>query len=433
VRQRNDRPGVFSFTMLAFMTAGPWSVSACPGDCSGDLRVSVDEVVACVGVALGRADAGCGCDSDGDGSVAIEELVTIVRVGLQDVVVTASGTCMRPGSGPGGLQPCDPGTDVTLSRCRDRAACLSSENGRTRLDDGSVRQDGSFSLATCDAVGATLVFEAQVGPASASPYRVLSFGPLQAGAGGGTRGSVPLDAVEISPRSEAGVRVIEASGLESLSDDGVAEILATVEEQTAGIDFSNLEVDEAADAATSSALEDEKVQSAVESNRITATPTPTATPTGTSTFTPTRMPAQVNVTAEGAVVASSVFPGNDFPASLAVDGSRLTSWFSNGAGDGPTETFRWTGQRDDVIASVAILSNAQHPQFPGFGFGSVQIEVRDASDGVVFGETRTLPGATDPDVTVSPNVVGRSVLLTFTGHDDPTCGGFSELVITALR
>jgi hypothetical protein len=63
----------------------------------------------------------------------------------------------------------------------------------------------------------------------------------------------------------------------------------------------------------------------------------------------------------------------------------------------------------------------------------VRIEVLDAQERVVFSRTVPLPGQTDPDITVSPNVVGRTVLLTFNGHDDPACGGFSELIVVARR
>jgi hypothetical protein len=413
----------------------PAAGSACTGDCSGDLRVTVDELVTCANLGLGRsAPAPCPrCDPDQDGAVSIEELVAAVSAALQDLVVTAAGTCVRPGSGPGGLQPCDAGTSVSLSRCRDRSNCLAGEGARVMLDGGMVGEDGSFSLATCEAVGATLVFEADVDPPSGTTYRVLAFGPVGSGSssGAGAQGTVPLGEVTIGPRSEAGVRVIEDNGLEVFTNEGVMEILATVEEQTAGIDFSNFDARAAAEVATNVALDDTEVQRAIERNRITPTPTSTGTPTSTPTATP--IPTEVNVTSEGTVTASSVFGGDEFPTELAVDGDRRTSWFSDGEAGGPTETFSWTGARDDVLASIAILSNAQHPQFPGFGFGSVQIEVRDAGGETVFGESRSLPGITDPDVTVSPNVTGRSVLLTFTGHDDPACGGFSELVIVALR
>jgi len=52
---------------------------------------------------------------------------------------------------------------------------------------------------------------------------------------------------------------------------------------------------------------------------------------------------------------------------------------------------------------------------------------------VVFDVTRDLPGSPDPDIELFPNARGRSVLLRFRGHDDPICGGFSELQIVTRR
>lgn len=420
---------------VSLVAAAPAAAQSCPADCSGDLHVTVDELVRCVEVGLGRRDLETcpGCDADGDGAAEIEELVSAVHVALEDLIVNASGNCLQPGTGPGGLTPCDAGTDVVLSRCRDRGECLASPSSRMPLGAATVAGDGSFALTTCDAAGATLLFDADVGPGERPGYRVLSFGPLGSGAGSGGSTTVTLADVSISPRSEAGVRILEANGLESFNDDGVEEVLAAVQRATETIDFSNLGVEDAADVATSTASESEAVQRAVEDNRITPTSTPTATPSATSTFTPTPVPVRVNITAEGSVSASSVFGGDDFPATLAVDGSRLTSWFSDGDAGGPTETFQWMGARNDLLSSIAVLSNAQNPTASGFGFGSLRVEVLDAAGQVVFGETRALPGATDPDVTISPNVTGRTVRLTFTGHDDPSCGGFSELVILALR
>ena len=52
--------------------------SNCPGDCTADRRVTVDEVVRCVRRALGEGP-GCGlCDSGGEFGVGIDDLVTVV-------------------------------------------------------------------------------------------------------------------------------------------------------------------------------------------------------------------------------------------------------------------------------------------------------------------------------------------------------------------
>jgi hypothetical protein len=151
---------------------------------------------------------------------------------------------------------------------------------------------------------------------------------------------------------------------------------------------------------------------------------------------PPRQATSVNVTSEGRVVASSVFGGNQFPAQLSVDGSLGTSWFSAGPeSQGPT-TFLWTGRQDDLITSIVIRSNALHNDPAvrnNFGFGLVTIQVLNTSGTVVFQQAVSLPGTPDPDVTVQPRVVGRQVRLLFSGHEDPTCGGFSELQVFAER
>jgi hypothetical protein len=52
----------------------------CPGDCNQDGTPTLDELVACVNVALGIAESGTcpTCDLNGDGSVSIDEVVTSV-------------------------------------------------------------------------------------------------------------------------------------------------------------------------------------------------------------------------------------------------------------------------------------------------------------------------------------------------------------------
>jgi hypothetical protein len=175
----------------------------------------------------------------------------------------------------------------------------------------------------------------------------------------------------------------------------------------------------------------------------TSTPTPTPTPTETPTVAPTEAPTatstavaqNIDITSEGQVQASSTYDAN-FPAQLAVDGKGTTSWFSKGPGQDGTTTFRWTGARDDQVTTVSISSNKDHanPNFrKNFGFGTVVVQVLDAADNVVFEETVNLAGTPDPDVEVHPQRVGRSVVLILSGHEDRTCGGFSELRIEATR
>jgi hypothetical protein len=170
----------------------------------------------------------------------------------------------------------------------------------------------------------------------------------------------------------------------------------------------------------------------------TTTSAPTTTTTGPLTTTTVARPSGgiVDVVSEGTVQSSSTYNGNEFPAGLSVDGDATTSWFSAGPVGGST-TYTWTGPRDDFIAQLAILSNRLHERTDfrtGFGFGHVRIEVFAGGSGTpVFRQEVDLPGTPDPNVTVEPNVRGNRVVLTFSGHEDPTCGGFSELQVGAIR
>lgn len=150
---------------------------------------------------------------------------------------------------------------------------------------------------------------------------------------------------------------------------------------------------------------------------------------------------EVDISREGTVQASTSDP--NFPASLAIDGDLSTSWFSTGPEPGGVPTrFQWTHARDDLITTIVLHGNGQNkndgkngrPDFRhNFGFGSVTVQVIDSANKVVFSHAVPLPGTPDPDVTLHPNVVGRTVLLLFSGHESKDCGGFSELQVQANR
>ncbi len=57
---------------------------ACVGDCNGDERVTVDEVLAIVNIALGTVPvSGCEAgDANGDGQVTVDEILTAVNNAL---------------------------------------------------------------------------------------------------------------------------------------------------------------------------------------------------------------------------------------------------------------------------------------------------------------------------------------------------------------
>jgi hypothetical protein len=142
------------------------------------------------------------------------------------------------------------------------------------------------------------------------------------------------------------------------------------------------------------------------------------------------------IASEGTVEASSIYDSN-YPASLAIDGDLSTSWFSAGAIKGDANpVYTWTGQQDDLIASIELISNREHQVVDfrtGFGFESVTVQVLDAQGNVVFEEGASLEGTPDPDVTFTPNEVGRSIRFIFSGGEAPDCGGFGELKIHVVR
>lgn len=403
--------------VTALFSGSPALTQTCPGDCSGDGFVTIDELLKCVNIALDSSTVSeCPpCDSHGDGTVTVDELIQGVNAALVgcQTALTARGRCMRPG--PAGLAPCAPGAMVSVLRCDDRRTCLSGPTGSTLLNTGVVGSDGAFSISVDgnQGTGTPVIVEAAVD--AGTTYRIVDFGSVGSGGAGGRGlgGGAALDDLLIDPVSEAAVLVLDSSGLESFADAGVVEVIAAVRSANEGATFAGLDSATAAALATQTAQSDPAVEQTIQRDRMVL----------------------VNIAREGTVAASSVFGNDQFPAQLAVDGDRGTSWFSNGASDGPEETFRWTGTHDDVIASIAVLSNAQNadPNTRTFGFGSLRIQVLTASGSTVLDVTRDLPGATDPDIEVFPEVTGRAVLLTFSGHDDPTCGGFSELQVVARR
>ena len=141
------------------------------------------------------------------------------------------------------------------------------------------------------------------------------------------------------------------------------------------------------------------------------------------------------VTDEGDVAVESEY-SDQYPKELATDHDTGTSWFSAGEADGQSTTFTWTNDRDDLITLVRIIGNGDNEDASirsGFGFDAVLVKVLDEAGDVDFEETVSLDGTPDPTVQVRPGVEGRTVVLELIGHEDPTCGGFSELEIGVTR
>ena len=93
---------------LVFCASGflaqPGQVDAqeCTGDCNGDGTVAINEVISCVniGLELLPLENCTACDASGDGTVTINEIITSVNIGLglQGPEACASGDADGSGS-----------------------------------------------------------------------------------------------------------------------------------------------------------------------------------------------------------------------------------------------------------------------------------------------------------------------------------------------
>ena len=89
------------------------------------------------------------------------------------------------------------------------------------------------------------------------------------------------------------------------------------------------------------------------------------------------------------------------------------------------------------IGTTGIINNSFHfnPSFQtGFGFAQVTFQVFSGPNGtgeIVFEQGVAYPTIL-PVVRVAPLIQGRSIRLLLDGHEDPNCGGFSELLVVAL-
>ena len=138
-----------------------------------------------------------------------------------------------------------------------------------------------------------------------------------------------------------------------------------------------------------------------------------------------------NITTDGNVTATSEFDG--FPAPLSVDGSLSTSWFSTGPeGGGAPSVYTWSLPVERCVNRIIVADNAAHgnDEFrQGFGFNSATVRVVNG-DTPVYEELVPLPNDPDGEFVVDTGgVVATRVLLELSGHENPSCGGFSELTV----
>lgn len=267
------------WSLIVALLVPPAGAQSCPGDCSRDRTVSIDELVVCVRIALeNEAQQECPeCDVDADGRVTVDEVVGAVAASLRQLVVEANGMCVHPG--PNGLIPCAEGTMVQVGRCDDRAACLRDSSSVVAVAADPVGANGSFAVVMdrCQVTAGTLVFEAEVQVETGSHYRTMDFGSIGGGLGlasvDGQGQGVFLSDLMIGPGSEGAVRVLRENGLENFDNQGANEIFDFALVSNDATDFAGLEPDAAANLAQEMAAGDPMVQASISRNRTLCTET----------------------------------------------------------------------------------------------------------------------------------------------------------------
>jgi hypothetical protein len=97
---RLTAPGLVLATLLSAAPVAPAFVP-CPGDCGNDSRVTIDEILAGVNIALGLSPVGScpNIDADGNGAVTVDEILLAVNnalTGCEEPSILASGIQFVP-------------------------------------------------------------------------------------------------------------------------------------------------------------------------------------------------------------------------------------------------------------------------------------------------------------------------------------------------
>jgi hypothetical protein len=92
--------------LLVSLMAGDGALAACVGDCNGDERVSVDELIKAVGIALGHdpVDVCPEADPDDDGVTSLDELISAIHSSLGQCDVATPSPSPSPTPSPTPLE-----------------------------------------------------------------------------------------------------------------------------------------------------------------------------------------------------------------------------------------------------------------------------------------------------------------------------------------
>jgi uncharacterized repeat protein (TIGR01451 family) len=271
---------------IALCASGEAVAQTCVGDCNGDGRVTINELILGVNIALGQQPVSAcpAFDRNLDQRVGVDELVAGVNSALRGCTspTTLRGSCLRPG--PAGLVPCASGTQVRLFLCLDRSRCLFDITARRLVQSVSAGSGGGFAFSITDLgiLNALLLWESDVD--AGAVYRAVGFGPASAG---GT-----VEGLRLDPVTEAAVRLFVEYGFDLFGDSGLRAILDAVFAALANLTFAGSTADGAALLAANTARDNPAVQDSIANNRFTPTPThsPTATNTTGTSATPTDTP-----------------------------------------------------------------------------------------------------------------------------------------------
>ena len=175
--------------------------------------------------------------------------------------VVFTGACYQPGL-TRRLDPCAPGTRITLTTCVDRTSCLDAP--QSLIGKGVVDAQGEFEVVTpsAQAVGPRILQAELPGINYSLVLDIAPIGPATASRAGATSAVhdqvVPPDVVitgaTIDPISEAGTRVLRKVGLETVVDEAIQPIVDFVRQRNGETDFASQTPSDAATSATTVAV-----------------------------------------------------------------------------------------------------------------------------------------------------------------------------------
>jgi hypothetical protein len=199
------------------------------------------------------------------------------------VFLTVAGTVRKPGpQGQQGDQGLVGAAGVTVEAfvCENRTTCLDTPG--EPVGNAVTDATGRFSISVAsDAVAGKLLL-------------------LQASVDGVTVRALVTpeelaDAAEllVDPISEAAVQLLDAQGIDNYGDDGIDAVIAAMTTATTASTFDGLTIQEAITSAVETAENDPTVQTVLQTERFTPTPTATVTPTASATPTVSATPTPI--------------------------------------------------------------------------------------------------------------------------------------------